>query len=40
MKKGKKYVEASKKVDKNTLYTKEEAIKLVKKLLLLNLIVL
>lgn len=30
MKKGKKYVEASKKVDKNTLYTKEEAIKLVK----------
>ena len=30
MKKGNKYVEASKKVDKNTLYTKEEAIKLVK----------
>ena len=30
MKKGKKYVEASKKVDKNTLYTKEDAIKLVK----------
>ena len=30
MKKGKKYVEASKKVDKNKLYTKEEAIKLVK----------
>ena len=30
MKKGKKYVEASKKIDKNTLYTKEEAIKLVK----------
>ena len=30
MKKVKKYVEASKKVDKNTLYTKEEAIKLVK----------
>lgn len=30
MKKGKKYVEASKKADKNTLYTKEEAIKLVK----------
>ena len=30
MKKGKKYVEASKKVDKNTLYTKEEAVKLVK----------
>ena len=30
MKKGKKYVEASKKVDRNTLYTKEEAIKLVK----------
>ena len=30
MKKSKKYVEASKKVDKNTLYTKEEAIKLVK----------
>ena len=30
MKKGKKYVEASKKVDKNTLYTKEEAIKWVK----------
>ena len=27
---GKKYVEASKKVDKNTLYTKEEAVKLVK----------
>ena len=27
---GKKYVEASKKVDKNTLYSKEEAIKLVK----------
>ena len=30
MKKGKKYVEASKKVDKNTLYSREEAIKLVK----------
>ena len=30
MKKGKKYVEASKKVDKNVLYTKDEAIKLVK----------
>ena len=30
MKKGKKYVEASKKVEKNTLYTKEDAIKLVK----------
>ena len=30
MKKGKKYVEASKKVNRNTLYTKEEAIKLVK----------
>ncbi len=29
-KSGKKYVEASKKVDRNTLYTKEEAIKLVK----------
>ena len=29
-KSGKKYVEASKKVEKNTLYTKEEAIKLVK----------
>ncbi len=27
---GKKYVEASKKVEKNTLYTKEEAVKLVK----------
>lgn len=31
MKKSKKYVEASKKVEKNTLYTKEDAIKLVKK---------
>lgn len=30
MKKGKKFVEASKKVDKKTLYTKEEAIKLAK----------
>ena len=30
MKKGKKIVEASKKVDKKTLYTKEEAIKLAK----------
>ena len=30
MKKGKKYVEAAKKVEKNKLYTKEEAIKLVK----------
>ena len=30
MKKSKKYIEASKKIDKNTLYTKEEAIKLVK----------
>lgn len=30
MKKGKKYVEASSKVDKKKLYTKEEAIKLVK----------
>lgn len=30
MKKGKKYVEASKLVEKNKLYTKEEAIKLVK----------
>ena len=30
MKKSKKYVEASKKVEKNKLYTKEEAIKLVK----------
>ena len=30
MKKGKKYVEASSKVDKKNLYTKEEAIKLVK----------
>jgi len=30
MKKGKKYVEASKKVDRNKLYTKEEAVKLVK----------
>lgn len=30
MKKNKKYVEASKKVEKNTLYTKEDAIKLVK----------
>ena len=30
MKKSKKYVEASKKVEKNTLYTKEAAIKLVK----------
>ena len=29
-KSGKKYVEASKKVEKNTLYTKEEAVKLVK----------
>ena len=31
MKKGKKYVEAAKLVDKNKLYTKEEAISLVKK---------
>lgn len=30
MKKGKKYVEASKKIEKNKLYSKEEAIKLVK----------
>ena len=30
MKKGKKYLEASKKVEKSKLYTKEEAIKLVK----------
>ena len=30
MKKGKKYLEASKKVEKNKLYTKEEAVKLVK----------
>ena len=30
MKKGKKYVEAAKKIDKGTAYTKEEAIKLVK----------
>ena len=30
MKKGKKFVEASKKVDSKTLYSKEEAIKLVK----------
>ena len=30
MKKSKQYVEASKKVEKNTLYTKEDAIKLVK----------
>ncbi len=30
MKKGKKYLEASKKIEKNKLYTKEEAIKLVK----------
>ena len=31
MKKGKKYVEAAKLVEKNKLYTKEEAIDLVKK---------
>lgn len=30
MKKGKKYVEAAKKVERNKLYTKEEAVKLVK----------
>ena len=30
MKKGKKYTEASQKVEKNKLYTKEEAVKLVK----------
>ena len=30
MKKGKKYVEVSKLVDKNKLYTREEAVKLVK----------
>ena len=30
MKKGKKYLEAAKLVDKSKLYTKEEAIKLVK----------
>jgi len=35
-KSGKKYVEASKKVDKNTLYTKEEAIKLVKETSIAN----
>lgn len=33
---GKKYVEASKKVYKNTLYTKEEAIKLVKETAITN----
>lgn len=33
---GKKYVEASKKVEKNTLYTKEEAIKLVKETAIAN----
>ena len=33
---GKKYVEASKKVEKNTLYTKEEAIKLVKETAITN----
>ena len=31
MKKGKKYTEATKKIEKNKLYTKEEAIDLVKK---------
>ena len=30
MKKGKKYVEAASKVEKATLYSKEEAVKLVK----------
>lgn len=30
MKKGKKYIEAAKKIDKHNLYTKEEAVKLVK----------
>lgn len=35
-KSGKKYVEASKKVDRNTLYTKEEAIKLVKETAIAN----
>ena len=30
MKKGKKYVEAAKKLEKNKLYSKEEAVKLVK----------
>ena len=30
MKKGKKYLEAASKVEKSKLYTKEEAIKLVK----------
>ena len=33
---GKKYVEASKKVEKNTLYTKEEAIKIVKETAIAN----
>ena len=36
MKKGKKYVEASKKIEKNKLYTKEEAIKLVKETSIAN----
>ena len=35
-KSGKKYVEASKKVEKSTLYTKEEAIKLVKETAITN----
>lgn len=35
-KSGKKYVEASKKVDRNTLYTKEEAVKLVKETAIAN----
>ena len=30
MKKGKKYLEAAKKIEKNKSYTKEEAVKLVK----------
>lgn len=37
---GKKYVEASNKVEKNKAYGVEEAVKLVKKQVLLSLIVL
>ena len=36
MKKSKKYLEASKKVEKNKLYSKEEAIKLVKETAIAN----
>ena len=36
MKKGKKYLEASKSIEKGKLYTKEEAVKLVKETSITN----